>query len=650
MTGHVFLSHAGVESDLARELKQALEAAGLRVWLDVDELRGEQRGWGEAIETAVAEAVGFLVLVNRVPLRRWVTEEVRLALRRDVDLQSAAEDEEKRAKAEGRTGRVMPGFTVIPVLGPDGTASALEGSFLGNRQAVFLPAVRPWTKDVESIRARILAQDDGAAYQLPPEQAPFLGLQAFEAEHSLLFHGRDTEVAQLLDLLRRRDLVAVVGNSGSGKSSLVKAGLIPALHRGRFSPFGGHMAPWRTLVARPGAKPFEGLVAAFIEDLKRAGGSDPDCVERRRAFLDLVSQPNPIGAMVQLASRSGEFVLLVIDQLEELIQRADPAEGCRFVACLLEALGEHQGRTVKVALTLRADYVPNILELGFGDFAGHAQRGLLFSRIPDGRSLRATIEGPTFLTRRRFDRTLVDRLLADVGPDAGSLALLQFTLLQLWRAGGTGESIDHRAYEEIGRLAGAIHQHAEDVVGGLDADDLDRVRRLFVALSDFDAKGRHTRRSARRSELVGQGSDAPRRAQLLDLLVQQRLIVDCDDPQAPPGDPRYEVPHEALLRSWKRLADWIAADGEDARLGRRLREQRQIWLDHGRDFHFGLTPGQLEEAQSWSARDPDGPGADLGTFFEACAQHHRAQADRERELGRRVAGAEDLRVLEALRR
>jgi hypothetical protein len=179
MPGHVFLSHAGVETDLARELKQVLEQVGLRVWLDVDELKTEQRGWGEAIEQAVGESVAFLVLIDKVPLRRRVTEEARLALRRDVDLQAAAEEEDRAAKKAGRTARTLPGYTLIPVLGPNVPADALEGSFHGNRQAVQLTAARPWSDLAQTLRERVEAQDDGAAYQLPSNQAPFLGLQVF---------------------------------------------------------------------------------------------------------------------------------------------------------------------------------------------------------------------------------------------------------------------------------------------------------------------------------------------------------------------------------------------------------------------------------------------------------------------------------------
>lgn len=621
---HAFLSHAGAETSLALDLAHALKQVGLGVWIDVHDLnRGEP--WIAEIEQAVGAASVFVVLVDQIPLRRWVVQELHLALRRDVE---------------------DPDFRVLPVLGPGAAPSALEGTFLGSKHAIQFKHHGSWSAVAAAVRDSIAKKDDGALALLPHGQSPFVELRAFGPEDAILFHGREREVTKLLEILRddQRKLVAVVGNSGSGKSSLVKAGLIPALLRGRFELSGHDQRRWRMIIVRPEREPFESLLVACCDE-RRTGGRGPEVFEFQ--LRPALAGPRPVADLLTASTETHDHILLVVDQLEELIQQADPEVARSFVKALMEAIDHCPGRNLKVVLTLRADYFPNILDLGFGQLADTAARGLMALQLPDRDALREAIVRPLDLTKVRFDPGLVDRLLEAVGTGEGSLALLQFALARLWAERGETK-IDAEAYERIGGLSGALDQHAEATYQRIDVSQQPLVRRLMVKLTVPDERGRHTRRVVTRSELLGSEGEHGPTARTLDLLVLARLVVARGDITTPNGVRACEVPHEELLRSWKRLAAWLAEDTADELLGRRLRERQKEWVEHGEHVDRVLTPGQLVEAREWAVRRPQDLDGALEVFFAASQRAHESAAERERELGRKLDGLQDRLVLEEL--
>src|SRR3954468_23114223 len=204
----LFLSHSGQDTEEAKFLASLLRQAGVQVWLDVERLQPGNR-WMEELESALRVASSFAVYVGRSGVQRWVDREVRLALERNTE---------------------NPEFRVFPILGPGANPSALP-LFLNQHQRLDLTAGFSSTQ-VKGLIIALLDLPTEKVALLPPGKAPFLGLHAFDVEDALLFYGRDREVEGLLQLLQKRRFLAVVGDSGSGKSSLVRAGLIPSLLRG----------------------------------------------------------------------------------------------------------------------------------------------------------------------------------------------------------------------------------------------------------------------------------------------------------------------------------------------------------------------------------------------------------------------------------
>ncbi len=224
----VFLSHASADTEPARQLARGLRGAGLRVWLDADELAPGDL-WMERIESALLGAQAFAVYVGPSGVQRWVDRETRLALERSVS---------------------EPGFSLIPVLGPGGSLEALP-FFLRQHQVLDLREGLDSGGGLAVLVGALLEQGPRRVRLLPADETPFRGLLAFDVANSHLFFGRDQEAAELLEGLKRASFVAVVGGSGTGKSSLVRAGLVPLLHRGRFLPGDPRGGNWRVAICRP---------------------------------------------------------------------------------------------------------------------------------------------------------------------------------------------------------------------------------------------------------------------------------------------------------------------------------------------------------------------------------------------------------------
>jgi hypothetical protein len=251
----VFLSHAGEEIEAAEELRRLLGRQGIQVWLDQEQIKPGDL-WQARIEETLQQASAFLVYVGASGVQRWVDFEVRVALDKGI---------------KDRT------FRVIPVLGPGANPDLLP-PFLKQFHWLDLSDGLREGSELENLVAVLKGKEVEAAEVALP--SPLLGLRAFDEENAVLFHGRDKETRQLLDRLRVDNFLAVVGDSGSGKSSLVRAGLVPALRRGRFQDGSSWIGSWRIAIARPGSDPVSDLAEA-LPNLHEI----PE-VERRLRFVE----------------------------------------------------------------------------------------------------------------------------------------------------------------------------------------------------------------------------------------------------------------------------------------------------------------------------------------------------------------------------
>ncbi len=406
-----------------------------------------------------------------------------------------------------------------------------------------------------------------------PVVCPFKGLASFDGADARYFFGREQLVAELVARLVGAPLLAVVGPSGSGKSSVVRAGLLPALATGVLPG----SETWRQVLLRPGRHPLRELSAALV-------GTEG---ERR--------------------------TVLTVDQFEETFTVCDDeAERAEFVSELVAAALDPRGRYV-VVIALRADC--------YGSCAAYPELPALIAEnnvlvgAMSRNELRRAIEGPCERARLSIEPELVDALVDDVEHEPGGLPLLSAALLELWQH-RDGRRLRHRAYEQSGGVHGAVARLAEDAFAQLDEAQQAVGRSVLMRLVGTGEGDAVERRRIELDDLgVATDEDA---ARVVALLTDRRLLTV--------GSGSVELAHEALLREWPRLRGWIEEDRDGLRVQRGLSIAAEEWQRVGRDEGSLLRGVRLAEAGEW--RDERQPRlSELEREFLATSE-----AARDREL------------------
>ena len=380
---------------------------------------------------------------------------------------------------------------------------------------------------------------------------PFKGLRPFGEADAADFFGRDQIVGELHQLVTEQRFTAVVGPSGSGKSSLVLAGLVPELKRGGF------------LVCRftPGADPFGAFSAALIDlaTVDQARDLSPDLLRREGGLVVAVDA---------LAADDG--LVIVIDQLEELWTTTDDDERTLFAASLADL--HRASSSARVVATVRADWFDRPLrDPSLGPLVARATFGITPMEASE---LHTAISEPAARIGVRFEGGLVARLVTEALDQPGSLPLLQFALAELFDR-RSGATITAEVYDEIGGLSGSVAHQAESLYANFTSPDQLAVRRLFARLVTAGDGTEDTRRRARQSELVGVDD------QVVKALVDRRLLTMDRDRES--REPTIEIAHEALLRGWPRLREWLDEDRDWVRELRALASATRLWESSGRD-------------------------------------------------------------------
>jgi WD40 repeat protein/DNA-binding SARP family transcriptional activator len=385
-------------------------------------------------------------------------------------------------------------------------------------------------------------------------RCPFLGLRAFQETDRDSFFGRSRLVERLLGLIERAPVLGVFGASGSGKSSLLRAGLLGAIASDERAA-----ERWRTLLITPTARPREALSRGVAELTGLALPDEP-------AALDLTVRT----ALAE--GPAGTRALLVVDQFEELFTLcADAAERHWFIDALVDAALGPDRRTT-VVLGVRADFLSHLTEYP-GLVEALADEGQLLVGRPSAVELREMVVGPAARAGLRVADDLLATVLADAGTEPGALPLLSHALLETWRR-REGAELTLRAYQATGGVRGAITKTAEGVWTGLTAEQRQAARRIFRRLTALGEGTQDTRRPVARAELDGL-ADRDVVAEVLDRLAGARLIVL--------GERTIEVAHESLIRAWPRLHRWLTDDYADLAVHRRLSQAAQTWDEFGRD-------------------------------------------------------------------
>ncbi|MEX2981126.1 trypsin-like peptidase domain-containing protein [Streptomyces sp. C36] len=442
---------------------------------------------------------------------------------------------------------------------------------------------------------------------LPP--SPFRGLSAFEESDASVFHGRRSESDDVAGALAAERWVTVVGPSGSGKSSLALAGVVPRLRADGAS----------AVVLRPvaGSSPLSALAASLLP-LLEPGLSETQRLTRIPELSDVLRERGPADVVARLLQlHRSRRLLIVIDQFEELLGLGPAA-----VDELADVLfGDALPDTVRVLITLRADFLEPVL--------AHPRLGPVVGRHlhalgPLGpERLRDVVTAPVAaIPGVRYEPHLADRILADTGSEPGALPLLSFTLDLLWQR-QEGGLLTHRAYEELGKVTGALGIHADRVWGEyVPPHDEEAAQRLFTQLIRVPlGAAAPARRMAHRTELKQEQWHIAQR------LAATRLLVTGRDAE---GAETVELTHEALISGWGRLAAWAADDRSFLVWREALRHDMDRWERGGRAPELLPTAVALAGAQQWLSERGDELSEAERHYLEAGRARRRSRARRRR--------------------
>ncbi len=458
-----------------------------------------------------------------------------------------------------------------------------------------------------------------------PVENPYRGLAPFTRADAAVFHGRERVVERLVGRLAMPGVdgrfVAVVGPSGSGKSSVVLAGLLPGLSADAVPGSSG----WFVTTMTPGTHPFEALEAALL----RVAVSPPPTL-----YEQLTGGDHGLRRAVRrILPDDDAELLLVIDQFEETFTLAEPTVVDSFLDSIVAAVGDADAR-LRVVLTVRADFYDRPL------------RHRALSELLRGRTeiigpmsldeLEAAIVEPAGLVGVGYSPGLVAEMIAEVEGRPGALPLLQYTLTELFDR-RRGDVIDREDYRAIGGVSGAIAARAEALFADGDRHEQEATREVFLRLVTLGEGVHDTRRRVAVSEL----EDLPFRGRAVDAVLERytthRLLTADRDPVT--RSPTVEISHEALLTEWDRLRRWIDTAREDLRFQRRLHLAMCEWIDAGRSEDQLLTGGLLTRLRSWVSESGVQLGGSEREYLElSVAAHEREVREAEaREAERRAA-------------
>jgi hypothetical protein len=490
---------------------------------------------------------------------------------------------------------------------------------------------------------------------MPPKTLfnPFPGLRPFEPDEDHLFFGREKETDELLRRLRSHRFLSVVGTSGSGKSSLVRSGLIPSLHSGFMVSAG---SSWRVSVLRPGEDPI-GHLAEALDAPNVLGNPDAALASTNRVLLDATLRRGTLGLVdaIRLARISPhDNVLILVDQFEELFRfrRKRQIENSRdeavaFVKLLLEAANQNDV-PIYIVLTMRSDFIGDCMDYPGLPHAVNEGQYLVPRMTRD--ELRSAITGPVAVGGGTIAPRLVLRLLNDAGDDQDQLPLVQHVLMRTWdhwvQHQQPGESIDLANYEAVGTLRDALSQHAEEAFQETGSEDQQQItERIFKALTDTFSDPRGVRRPTSVADLAAicEASEAS----VIDIVEIFRrpgrsfLMPPASVPLTAPVI--VDLSHESLMRCWPRLIAWAQEERTAAAIYLRLSREAS-WHREGA---AGLwSDPELEIGLRWK-RDNQPSAAWARRYDEAFdrAMHYLDLSEQERDRQRAERRARRVRYL-----
>ena len=431
-----------------------------------------------------------------------------------------------------------------------------------------------------------------------PGVTPYQGLHYFDVGDADRFFGRESLTTELIDHIRQQSFLTIIGASGSGKSSVVRAGVVATLQRGDLLTGSER---WPIYIITPTAHPLKSLALSLTR-------TSESVTAAKTLMDDLAQDATSLDLYVTrlLTGQSCQRLVLVIDQFEELFTLCkDKRERTAFVENLLHAAAVKMTATsadmdylpqTTVILLLRADFYHRCAE--FAGLRAALERYQRYIGPMNATELRRAIEKPASQSDWRFEEGLVDEILRDLGvgekreAEPGALPLLSHALRETWER-RRGRTMTYIGYHETGGVHGAIATTAERLfTQQLTVEQRILAKNIFLRLTELGEGSQDTRRRVARQELLPSVAAMDSVEKLITILADARLITTFAD--------EAEVAHEALIREWPRLQEWLADNRVGLRLHRQLTTAAQQWQDHGCDASYLYSGSRLVQAMEWA--------------------------------------------------
>ncbi|HEX8651154.1 MAG TPA: TIR domain-containing protein [Pyrinomonadaceae bacterium] len=595
----VFLSHNSREKPTVERIAEKLKRAELEPWLDKWCLT-PAGDWQDELARGLRVSSACAVFVGPHGIGSWEDLEYKLAVDR---------------MAKDRSFRVF--LVLLPGL-PEPFDTSQLPPFLSTRTWVDL---RKGVEDARSFQSLINAIKGlplGPERPIEPrdEVCPYRGLQPFDEEHAEFFFGREGDIQRLVEKLKTTRFLAVLGASGSGKSSLVRAGVVPRLKRGVLP----ESDTWTIRVFTPTAHPLANLAANLLR-------LHPDgSMNRTLDEMSADERTLHLAVSLALAERpAGERVVWVVDQFEEIFTLCnDEKERAQFLANLLYAAFIPGGRNA-VVLTLRADFYQKCA--AYPELSERIAAHQFLVSPMDEKNLKQVIEEPAWHVGLEFEQGLVETILDDIQSQPGALPLLEHALLELWER-RRGNLLTLEAYRESGGVQGAIAKRADAIYDSFTEEQQAIVRRIMLRLTQPGEGTEDTRRRATMDELVTRAGDTANVENVAQAMANARLLTTDTDEQ--PGKQVVDVSHEALIRGWPRLRKWIEEDRAGLRILRRLTEAAREWQPT-KDESLLYRGARLAQAVEWRERNESALNELEREFLDASMAAQRAVERRKKQ-------------------
>ncbi|WP_138502117.1 pentapeptide repeat-containing protein [Nostoc sp. PA-18-2419] len=422
---------------------------------------------------------------------------------------------------------------------------------------------------------------------------PYKGLSYFDCTEAdaKLFYGRTALTDEFLEKVRSGNFLAVLGASGSGKSSVIRAGLLYQLKLGRRL---SGSDTWHLKIFRPGINPLQNLALAFVE-------SDLSDIERASQLAkaeELIAR-GAVGLGQLIIASKTQRVVLVVDQFEEAFtQCQDITKRQQFFECVLGALQRDDNKLCLI-ITMRADFFGKCLEQEYGGLANKIQKHLVTVTPMNREELKTAITKPAQQVNLEIEPELVFEMIADVENSLGSLPLLQYTLTQLWQQ-RTQEKLTLIAYSRLGRVRGTLQIRATEVYKSLSPEEQQATKRIFLELTQLGEGTEDTRRQVLQRDLVTSQHPEILINRVIQQLADEKLVVTSTliEKGLSPGKVAVvDVAHETLIRNWPLLRKWIEESRDILRQKRKIEAAAVEWRDRGKAKDYLFQGKPLKDAK-----------------------------------------------------